>query len=132
MKISIIGGGIAGLTAGIALRQFGFDATVYESAPILKPVGAGIVLAQNALTAYDYLGIGDVIRREGIELQNAQVTDQNGKPFQKSLDFITGYCIHRAKLHHVLFQTIGADNVVLGKRLSKIEQIEDKVMELKS
>ena len=53
----IIGGGIAGLTTAIALKKIGIDATIIEASPEFSMVGAGIVLAPNALKAYKYLGI---------------------------------------------------------------------------
>ena len=45
LKAIIVGGGIGGLTAGIALRQAGIQAVVYERASDLKEIGAGIALA---------------------------------------------------------------------------------------
>ena len=47
-RIAIIGGGIGGLTAARALRQRGFEPIVYEAAPELKEVGAGVALHPNA------------------------------------------------------------------------------------
>ena len=49
MKGIIVGGGIGGLTLGVALHQAGVDATVYEAVPEIKPVGAGILLGTNAM-----------------------------------------------------------------------------------
>ena len=49
---SILGGGIAGLTAAIALKKIGITATVFESAADIRPVGAGLLLAANAVKAY--------------------------------------------------------------------------------
>ena len=49
MRIIIIGGGIGGLTTAIALSKIGVDVQVYERAPELREVGAGIALASNAL-----------------------------------------------------------------------------------
>jgi 2-polyprenyl-6-methoxyphenol hydroxylase-like FAD-dependent oxidoreductase len=57
MKIVVIGGGIGGLTAAIAMRKVGIDAQVYEQAPALREVGAGIGLVSNALSALDALGL---------------------------------------------------------------------------
>ena len=45
----IIGGGIAGLTAAIALQQRGIAAIVCEAAPQILPLGAGIWMALNAM-----------------------------------------------------------------------------------
>ena len=50
-KIAIIGGGIGGLTAAVALARKGLAAEVYEQAPGLEDVGAGVGLWPNALTA---------------------------------------------------------------------------------
>jgi flavin-dependent dehydrogenase len=48
LRIAVIGGGIGGLTAALALRQAGFDVDVYEQAPELTEVGGGINMAPNA------------------------------------------------------------------------------------
>jgi FAD-dependent urate hydroxylase len=51
MRAIIIGGGIGGLTAAVALRKKGIDAAVYEKSPELREVGAGISLWPNAVKA---------------------------------------------------------------------------------
>ncbi|MFE1954984.1 FAD-dependent monooxygenase [Streptomyces sp. NPDC059524] len=58
----VVGGGIGGLTAALALHLSGRRVTVLERAEELKPVGAGIALAPNALRALDVVGLGDEIR----------------------------------------------------------------------
>lgn len=58
----VIGGGIGGLTAAVALRQRGWEVTVLERAPELTPVGAGLGLAPNAQRALDVIGLGDQVR----------------------------------------------------------------------
>ncbi|MFJ9809679.1 FAD-dependent monooxygenase [Streptomyces sp. NPDC101158] len=58
----VVGAGIGGLTAAVALRDRGWDVTVLERATRLSPVGAGIGLAPNALRALDVLGLGDRVR----------------------------------------------------------------------
>ena len=66
VRAMIIGGGIGGLTAAIALRRVGIDAQVYERAPELREVGAGIGLMGNALSALDLLGLGAEIRSQSL------------------------------------------------------------------
>ena len=56
-KVIVIGAGIGGLTAAIALRQRGIDVEVYERSPVLSDVGAGISLWANALKALHQLGL---------------------------------------------------------------------------
>ncbi|HYL84941.1 MAG TPA: FAD-dependent monooxygenase [Candidatus Angelobacter sp.] len=62
MQVIVIGGGIGGLTATIALRRAGIEAHAYERAPALREVGAGISLWANALHALDELGLANAIR----------------------------------------------------------------------
>ncbi|MFF7202966.1 FAD-dependent monooxygenase [Streptomyces sp. NPDC008141] len=58
----VIGSGIGGLTAAVALHRSGWQVTVLEQAASLEPVGAGIGLAPNGLRALDVIGLGDDIR----------------------------------------------------------------------
>lgn len=58
----VIGGGIGGLTAAVALHRGGWDVTVLERALSLEPVGAAISLAPNSLRALDVIELGDEIR----------------------------------------------------------------------
>ncbi len=66
LRVIVVGGGIGGLAAALALRKEGFDPVVLEQAPALTPVGSGIGLGANAMRALDYLGGGDAIRGFGI------------------------------------------------------------------
>jgi 2-polyprenyl-6-methoxyphenol hydroxylase-like FAD-dependent oxidoreductase len=59
----VVGAGIGGLTAAVALQRRGWDVTVAERAPALEPVGAGLGLGPNALHALDAIGLGDEVRR---------------------------------------------------------------------
>ncbi|MCA2214752.1 FAD-dependent monooxygenase [Jidongwangia harbinensis] len=58
----VIGAGVGGLAAGVALQRRGWDVTVLERAAALENVGAGLAVAPNALKALDALGLGDEIR----------------------------------------------------------------------
>ncbi|GGS97446.1 FAD-dependent monooxygenase [Streptomyces chromofuscus] len=62
LRAVVIGGGIGGLTAAVALHQSGWQVTVLERAHSLAPVGAAISLAPNSLRALDVVGLGDDIR----------------------------------------------------------------------
>src|SRR4051795_1608786 len=61
-KIAIIGGGIGGLTAAQALLRKGFEVAVYEAAPELKEIGAGVALGPNAMKALRSLDLEDAVR----------------------------------------------------------------------
>lgn len=58
----VIGGGIGGLTAAVALHRAGHQVTVLERAIALEPVGAGIGIAPNAQRALDVIDAGDAVR----------------------------------------------------------------------
>ena len=60
--IAIIGGGIGGLCAAIALQRAGLRAHVYEQALVLGEVGAGLSVTPNAVKGLDWLGIGAALR----------------------------------------------------------------------
>jgi 2-polyprenyl-6-methoxyphenol hydroxylase-like FAD-dependent oxidoreductase len=124
LKIIIIGGGIGGLTAAIALQKSGFCVTVYESAPVLKPAGAGLVLAANAIRALKEIGIGEDILKAGKLLRYLYLYTDKGKLVVKtdSLNISRQYhsednfTIHRADLHNVLLSKLAPGTVILSKR----------------
>ena len=58
----VIGAGIGGLTAAVALTRKGWSVTVLEQAPSIEPVGLALALAPNALRALEHLGLGDEVR----------------------------------------------------------------------
>ena len=62
-KILIAGAGIGGLATACCLLKRGFDVEVYEQAPALSEVGAGIQISANAMHVLRYLGLGDAILR---------------------------------------------------------------------
>jgi 2-polyprenyl-6-methoxyphenol hydroxylase-like FAD-dependent oxidoreductase len=123
-KVIIIGGGIGGLTAAIALQRRGIAAHVYEAAPELRAVGAGIWVPVNALRVLDRLGVAQAVQTAGAALDRADLLDYRGAVLQ-SLDLraieqrygFTMIAIHRARLHAAL-----AAELDLGKASQRIEQ----------
>ena len=62
-KIVIVGGGIGGLAAALSLLKRGLDVEVYEQAPELKEVGAGIQISSNGTRVLYALGLEDALKR---------------------------------------------------------------------
>lgn len=124
-SFTILGGGIAGLTAAIALRRIGIEATVWEAAPEFKPVGAGITLADNAMKAYKILGIYDDLAAAGRPIARMSILAQKGGVLSESrTDALPGglcnLAIHRAALHEVLLSQLDPGQVIAGKRSAGI------------
>lgn len=73
--VSIIGAGIGGLTTALALKQNGQQAIIYEGVPEIKPVGAGIILANNAMQVFQKLGLQEKIEKAGNKISCMKITD---------------------------------------------------------
>jgi salicylate hydroxylase len=63
-RISIIGGGIGGLTAALALQRFGYRVAIFEQAQKLREFGAGVIITPNAMHALHFLGVGERVAKE--------------------------------------------------------------------
>ncbi len=134
-KVTIIGGGIAGLTTAIALEKIGIKTTIFEAAPEIKAVGAGIGLGANAIKAFQYLGIADEILKAGRLLEAFTVYDQAGKPIthtdSKAVSAKYGadnFTIHRAVLHEILLSKIDPYSIETNQKAVDIEQKEDSII----
>ena len=79
MRVIVIGSGIGGLSTAIALRKVGFDVAVYERAPELREVGAGISLWANALRALDAIGAGDAVRAVSLPAVRSEMRVNDGR-----------------------------------------------------
>lgn len=119
----ILGAGIAGLTTAIALKNIGIEALVVEASNTIRPVGAGLSLAVNAIEALQHLKISDEVIKQGRELESFTLFDKGGRVIKKvstqpaqSKTNIRNFTIHRAKLHEVLLSQISPENIITGKR----------------
>lgn len=79
LKVVIIGAGIGGLTAGIALRQAGYEVEIYDKVKELRPAGAGISLWSNGVKVLNRLGLGDKIAQIGGLMERMQYRTRTGE-----------------------------------------------------
>jgi 2-polyprenyl-6-methoxyphenol hydroxylase-like FAD-dependent oxidoreductase len=124
-RIIVIGGGIGGLTAAIALRAAGFQVEVHERAAQLRPLGAGITIQPNAVLALRRLGLGERIEGAGAALRAGGLLRADGSTITKlrpqfaarlSREVGAGIVgIHRATLHAILLEALGKDVLQLGR-----------------
>ena len=79
LKVVIIGAGIGGLTAGIAMRQIGYEVEIYDRVKQLRPAGAGISLWSNGVKVVNRLGLGDRIAKIGGVMNRMEYRSQQGE-----------------------------------------------------
>jgi 2-polyprenyl-6-methoxyphenol hydroxylase-like FAD-dependent oxidoreductase len=117
----VIGAGIGGLTAAIALKQAGWDVVVHERARELREVGAGITLWTNAMKVLRKLGVSEPIERAAAVLTRSEVRSWRGRLLLAS-DLTTvnerlqapTIGIHRADLQAKLADALGREHLILG------------------
>jgi 2-polyprenyl-6-methoxyphenol hydroxylase-like FAD-dependent oxidoreductase len=98
----VVGAGIGGLAAAVALRRVGWSVSVLERAPIIAEVGAGLTLWPNAVKALAALGL-DVSDRTVPTISRGNLLTPKGRWVRRSHPEDVGVlAIHRADLHDVL------------------------------
>ncbi|PRB04927.1 hypothetical protein CQ046_06535 [Chryseobacterium sp. MYb7] len=137
--ISIVGAGIGGLTLGNVLKQHQHDFTIYESAPEIKPVGAGIMMAVNAMQVFDRLGLKEKIEKAGNKVHRIIIADESMRPISKTeiLKLETQYnscnvAIHRAELQKILAENLNPDSIQLNHSLQKIRKEENYILDFEN
>src|SRR5215472_8996421 len=111
--VAIVGAGIGGLAAALALVRRGIDVEVYEQAPELRELGAGVQVSANGTRVLYALGLKDALTKvqvlpagKAIRLWN---TGQSWKLFDLGMESVERYgfpylTLHRGDLHGVLAQ----------------------------
>jgi 2-polyprenyl-6-methoxyphenol hydroxylase-like FAD-dependent oxidoreductase len=131
MRIAIIGGGIGGLTAALALRQFGFEPQVFEQAPELLEVGSAIIIWPNAMRVLHQLGLSELVRHDGGVLEEARWLNQDGRLINRfalpETDF-PAIVLHRARLQEELLRALPPDSIHLGYVFESFAQNSDVVV----
>ena len=128
--ICIIGGGIGGVATALALHRSGVPARVYERAPEVREVGAGMMLWPNATGALRELGVLETVVARGGASTNFLVRSAGGRVL---MDIALGkfdtpaVCIRRSDLLSVLLAELPADRICLGHELQSLEQAWSKV-----
>lgn len=128
LNVAIVGGGIGGLFAANALIAHGLRVSVYEQAPTLGEVGAGVFLTPNSVRQLQRVGLGQAVetfgarvgpgshyfRHDGTPIAPVQVTDSSG--------WNATYGLHRADLVGFLAEALPSDVVHTGHRCTGFEQ----------
>jgi salicylate hydroxylase len=136
IRVAIVGGGIGGATAAIALARNGIEVTVLEQADEIPAVGASFQLGPNALRLTDALGLLPALRQIGVRPEAVEFrrwddgslllhTDL-GEPMEAhfgapQLDFF------RPDLHRLLADALPPGTLQLDSRVTAVEQDDDGV-----
>lgn len=133
-RIAIIGGGIGGLAAAIALTRIaGVQITVFEQTRKLGEVGAGVTVAPNALRILDRLDLLDEIKRAGAAMAGPGVyLDAKGTliaeaAWEDSARRYQNVGMYRPDLIDILTRAVPAEALRLGHRLASIQALESSV-----
>lgn len=133
-NVIIVGGGIGGLCAAIALQQAGFGVKVYEKAKKFGEVGAGITLWSNALKVARALGFADAIIAAGSKVARSQILVNDGQALVDAgmgeMEALFGepvIAIHRADLHEILVKALAPNTLSLHTSGARFEQNDKQV-----
>jgi salicylate hydroxylase len=132
LNIMIVGGGIGGLFAAKALIAHGLEVSVYEQAPALGEIGAGVFLTPNSVRQLDRVGLGPAVekwgsrvgprshyfRHDGAPIAPVQVTDSSG--------WNATFGMHRADFVALLAKSLPPDVVHTGHRAVSFTQDKDR------
>ena len=131
-SVAIVGGGIGGLAAGLALLRAGIDVTIYEQAAELQEVGAGVQISPNGTRLLRAWGLEDAMRSLGTGTAGKEVRVWNTASAKRFMElgaeadrrygapYLT---FHRADLHGMLLAAVRrekANAVQLGRKLTRL------------
>src|ERR1700691_2176850 len=121
ISIAIVGGGIGGVTTAVALHQHNIPFTLYERAPAIREVGAGMMVWPNAARVLRELGILDDLIPLSGRNTNFLVRANSGRVLMNiplgEFD-VPALCTRRRDLLAVLLSKLPADSIRLGHELS--------------
>lgn len=133
LRVAVVGGGIGGAAAAAALLQRGIEVRLYEQAPQLTEVGAGVAIQPNGVRALQRLGLGDELLHFGARWIDPQFRRSDGTyaaamwppALASRIEF---YGMHRADLLAMFVSRLPLEIVNTGHRCVGFEQDEEQAM----
>jgi salicylate hydroxylase len=137
LPVLVLGGGIGGLAAALALARKGRQVRLFEQASELKEIGAGIQLGPNVYHMFEVLGLTEAIERWSAHPQNLIMMDAltgeevtripvGSEAFRKRFRGYLYGVIHRGDLYHVLLEACRAQRNIELNEKKKGLRFEDK------
>ena len=131
----VIGAGVGGLAAGLALQRRGWQVEIIERAAVLEHVGAGLAVGPNALKALDLLGVGHHVRKLAALEGTAGVQRRNGRWITRTDAGVAEarygdptIAVHRAALISLLAEALEPDTLRLGVAASDVDAPTGRVV----
>lgn len=141
LNVGIVGAGIGGMLASIAIAQAGANVTILEAASQLGEIGAGIQMTPNAARLLIRYGVDKVAGRDLVRFDEVNLRGKDGTLVGYTkvarVEEITGYpwwLVHRHHLHTALVEVAKASGVkiLLDSRVSKLQQNSDGKVSLET
>jgi salicylate hydroxylase len=131
LRVAIVGGGIGGVAAANALLRRGMEVCLYEQAPALAEVGAGVAIQPNGARMLRRLGLGEELGRFGARWVDPQFRRLDGTyaaamwppELASKIEF---YGMHRADLLAMFVDRLPAGVVHTGHRCIGFEQDDEQ------
>src|SRR5262245_29873557 len=131
LHVVIVGAGMGGLTAALALRQAGYSIQIFDRVPALLPAGAGVSLWSNGVKVLDRLGLGREIAAVGGRMLRMCYRDSAGElltdfSLASLVDAVgeRAYPVTRTDLQRILLDALGPGVVQLSAECVGVEQDE--------
>jgi salicylate hydroxylase len=132
-KVIVVGGGIGGLAAALALTRQGIEVLLLEQADTIAEIGAGIQLGPNAYAALDALGVGESARSRSVFTDHIIMMDavdasevvriDVGEAFQQQFGNPYGV-IHRADIHLSILEAVEKDPLINFRTSTRIVSLD--------
>jgi salicylate hydroxylase len=132
-KVIVVGGGIGGLAAALALTRQGLKVLLLEQADTIAEIGAGIQLGPNAYAALDALGVGEAARRRSVFTDHIIMMDavdasevvriEVGEAFRQQFGNPYGV-IHRADIHLSILEAVEKDPQIQFRTSTRIVSMD--------
>ncbi|MEM6478309.1 MAG: FAD-dependent urate hydroxylase HpxO [Pseudomonadota bacterium] len=135
MKVIIIGSGIGGLAAGLALKRHGHEPVIYERVTEIRPVGAALSVWSNGIKCLNYLGLGAQVKALGGQMDAMSYREGASGEIMTAFSLLPlmervgqrPYPVARAELQEMLSDEFGRDDIHLGKELTQVSETEGGV-----
>ncbi|WP_433269909.1 FAD-dependent monooxygenase [Actinosynnema sp. CS-041913] len=126
MRAVVVGGGLGGIAAAVALRKVGWEVVVLERAAEFGEVGAGVGMMPNAMRALGALGLADEVRAIGTPRVGGGVRNPKGRASTRvdASAFEHVVAVHRADLHRVLRSALPERCLVTSTEVTSVDELD--------